>query len=126
MLQVCWRTYRRALPICLAYGLAFAASMGIGWGLAQADPIPPASAVTPAPSGTGKLGRAPVVRSSETPKPPAATTATRTSRPPQKPRRRYQPSPSTSPAASPTPAATSTPPLPATPEPSTPEVSPSS
>src|SRR5918994_776212 len=62
MLQICWRTfYRRALPTCLAYGLAFAASVLIGWGLAQADPIPPAS-------GVDKMGPAPASSSPVVPR----------------------------------------------------------
>lgn len=124
--QEWWREYRRAFAALIGCAAALIAAVSTGYALAQADPIPPASAVTPAPSGTGKLGRAPIVRSSETRKPPVVNRSPRASRPSQKPRHRYQPSPSTSPAASPTPAATSTPPLPATPEPSTPEVSPSS
>ncbi len=52
MVEICWQTYRRALAVCLTYGLAFAASVGAGWVLAQADPVSPVISAKSAPSGT--------------------------------------------------------------------------
>jgi hypothetical protein len=115
-----WREYRRALKISLAAAGWLIASIATGYTLAQIDHAPPASAVTPAPSGTGQLGRAPSLKTSPQAVPKRApATSWKQRRQPRRP-----PTPTAAPATpTPSPAPSSTPPVPETSEP-TPEVSP--
>jgi len=124
MLKTFWRKHRPALITLTASLAALGAAVGTGYALAQADPVPPASAVTPAPSGSGQLGRAPILETSPpvraVPKRPPSTTW-QPRRQPRKPRVTVSPTPSPSTSSSPAPEAS--PPPPETSEPA-PEVSP--
>lgn len=99
-----WAEYRRAFKILLfAAGWAIA-SVASGYALGQLEHVPSAVAVTPAPSGSGQLGRAPaIVRTTPTravPRRPPASSWKPRRQPRKPPTATVEPTPSPSPSPS--------------------------